>query len=87
MEASLGGDDSYIRRNTPPIQLMRLKADRKQIQEFGNNTINKLIALHFTTSSKFFKMWESLRGFKSLQTLEFWINLAFNLPRMGIIAK
>ncbi len=62
------------------------KANSKQIQEFGNNmvnnTINKLIALHFTTSSKFFKMLESLWGLKSLQTLKFWINLAFNLPRM-----
>jgi len=37
---------------------MMPKVDRKQIHEFGNNTINKLIALHFTTSSKFFKMWE-----------------------------
>jgi hypothetical protein len=46
--------------NTPPIQLLRPKLDRKQIQKFGNNTVNKLIALHFTTSSKFFKMWESL---------------------------
>jgi len=40
--------------NAPPIQLMKLKAHRKQIQEFGNNMVNKLIALHFTTSSKFF---------------------------------
>jgi hypothetical protein len=30
--------------NTPPIQLMRPKVNRKQIQEFGNNTVNKLIA-------------------------------------------
>ncbi len=73
--------------NTPPIQLMKPKVDRKQIHEFGNNTINKLIALHFTTSNKFFKMWESLQGLKSSQTLEFWINLASNLPRMGVIAK
>jgi hypothetical protein len=41
--------------NTPPIQLMKLKlADKKQIQEFGNNIVNKLIVLHFTTSSKLF---------------------------------
>jgi hypothetical protein len=53
---------------------MRPKADRKQIHEFGNNTVNKLITLHFITSSKFFKLWENLRGLKSLQTLEFWIN-------------
>ncbi len=66
---------------------MRPKADRKQIHEFGNNTVNKLIAFHFTTSSKFLKMWESLRGLKSSQTLEFWINLASNLPRMDVIAK
>jgi len=32
-------------------------------------------------------MWESLQGLKSLQTLEFWINLASNLPRMGVIAN
>jgi len=57
--------------NTPLIQLMRPKVDRKQIQEFGNNTVNKLIAFHFTTSSKFLKMWESLQGLKSSQTLEF----------------
>ncbi len=31
--------------NTPPIQLMRPKADRKQIHEFGNNTVNKLIVI------------------------------------------
>jgi hypothetical protein len=66
---------------------MRPKVDRKQIQKFGNNTVNKLIALHFTTSSKFFKMWESLQGLKSLQTLEIWINLIYNLPRMDVITK
>jgi hypothetical protein len=68
--------------NTPRIQLIWSKADRKQIHEFGNNTINKLIAFHFTPSSNFFKMLESLQGLKSLQTLKFWINLASNLPRM-----
>jgi len=46
--------------NTPLIQLIRQKVDRKQIKEFGNNLVNKLIALHFTTLSKFLKMWESL---------------------------
>lgn len=49
--------------------------------------VNKLIVLHFITSSKFFKMKESLWGLKSSQTLKFWINLTCNLPRMGIIAK
>jgi len=66
---------------------MRLKANKKQIHEFGNNTFNKLIALHFITSSKFFKMWESLQGLESSQTLKFWINLAYNLPIMNVITK